>query len=56
MIKEDQTEFSTIKVPGGIIILNVTQQAALSHLTNREWMYRANSLLALVYNNSHSIR
>ena len=38
MIKEDQTEFSTIKVPGGIIILNVTQQAALSHLTNREWM------------------
>ena len=35
MIKEDQTEFSTIKVPGGIIILNVTQQAVLSHLTSQ---------------------
>lgn len=50
VIKEDQTEFLTIKEPGGIIKCH----SMLCSLKIRwDW---ANSLPALVYNNSHSIR
>ena len=54
---EDQTEFLTIKVPGGIMILNVTACRALSSLSQNQmgWSLGANGLPALVYNNSHSI-
>lgn len=50
VIKEDQTEFLTIKEPGGIIKCH----SMLCSLKIR-WDV-ANSLPALVYNNSHSIR
>ena len=36
VIKEDQTEFLTIKVPGGIMILNVTAYRALSLLSQNQ--------------------